>query len=234
MDYVKLHNNIINRAKNRELNCYNELHHILPKCLGGSNKKINLVRLTAKEHWLIHLILIEIYPDNKNIKLAVNMMMRKSDNQKRQIISSGKQFERLKIVVAKAHSELMKGKKRIFTEEHKKNISKSRMGIPSPRKGAKLSEETKRKVGLASKGRNTGDKNHMRRPELREWMRNNNPMKNKETLEKFMGDKNPNSKKVMYKITNKIYTTINSCKDDLKISRKKFDGMVKRGEIIYL
>jgi hypothetical protein len=34
-----------------------ELHHILPKCMGGNNNKTNLVRLTLREHYVCHLLL---------------------------------------------------------------------------------------------------------------------------------------------------------------------------------
>jgi hypothetical protein len=41
--YTKVYFNIIERAKNRLLETYTETHHIIPKCLGGSDKKENLV-----------------------------------------------------------------------------------------------------------------------------------------------------------------------------------------------
>jgi NUMOD3 motif-containing protein len=41
----------------------------------------------------------------------------------------------------------------VFTEERKRNISLSLKGKPSPRKGVILSEETKRKIGDANRGR---------------------------------------------------------------------------------
>lgn len=34
-----------------------EVHHILPKSMGGSNEKHNLVKLTTREHFLAHLLL---------------------------------------------------------------------------------------------------------------------------------------------------------------------------------
>lgn len=36
---------------------YCELHHIVPKALGGSNDIANLVYLTAKQHFICHLLL---------------------------------------------------------------------------------------------------------------------------------------------------------------------------------
>lgn len=42
------------------LNGYFEMHHVIPRSEGGSNKKTNKVRLTAKEHHLCHLCLIKL------------------------------------------------------------------------------------------------------------------------------------------------------------------------------
>ena len=167
MDYKKIYDSIISRAKNRQLEGYGETHHIVPKCLGGSNKKENLVKLTAKEHWTVHLLLIEIYPNHPKLKLAVRMMMVKSANQKRDSITSGRQFERLRLEAAKIHSSLMLGVRRSpFTQEHRDNISKAKKGKPGTNKGKKFSEEHKQNIGIASKGRISGDKNPMRKKEV--------------------------------------------------------------------
>ena len=52
MNYQKIYNQIIERAKNRQLEGYKEKHHIIPRCLNGNNDKENLVKLTAREHFL--------------------------------------------------------------------------------------------------------------------------------------------------------------------------------------
>ncbi len=93
MNYNLIHDKIINKAISlNRVKCpdfYYEKHHILPKCLGGSNEKNNLVLLTAKEHYLIHRLLTFIYPNNKSLFFAFwNMINRKSENQNRYIISS--------------------------------------------------------------------------------------------------------------------------------------------------
>lgn len=36
---------------------YAEIHHILPRCLGGSNEPSNLIRLTPEDHFFAHLLL---------------------------------------------------------------------------------------------------------------------------------------------------------------------------------
>lgn len=74
---------------------YYESHHILPKCLNGSNKKDNLVLLTAKEHFIAHKLLLEIYPNNRNIFDAYFLMVH-MNKQKYNI--SGREFEKARIL----------------------------------------------------------------------------------------------------------------------------------------
>lgn len=83
MDYKRIHDNIIDRAKNRKLIGYFERHHIVPKCMNGSNESYNLADLTAREHFLIHWLLCEMYPNNTDLKYAFWSMCRNSNNQKR-------------------------------------------------------------------------------------------------------------------------------------------------------
>jgi hypothetical protein len=81
MNYIKIYNAIIQRAKEEHLlgiriknsDIYYEGHHIIPKCLGGTGDSWkwnheNIVPLTAREHFLCHWLLHELYP--QNIKLA--------------------------------------------------------------------------------------------------------------------------------------------------------------------
>ena len=58
---------------------YYEIHHILPKSIGGSNEKYNLVLLTAREHYLAHYLLYKIYLNYNNsltnkMSLAFHLM----------------------------------------------------------------------------------------------------------------------------------------------------------------
>lgn len=49
-------------------NEYHERHHIKPKCIGGTNDKLNLVDLYAKEHFIAHKLLAE---ENPNVACLV-------------------------------------------------------------------------------------------------------------------------------------------------------------------
>lgn len=99
MNYQRIYNQIIKNAQNRTLEGYKEKHHILPKCLGGSNDKENLVELTAKEHFLCHMLLCEIYPNNIKLYHALWMMsnIKKRKNFQCGDFISSRQYERLKI-----------------------------------------------------------------------------------------------------------------------------------------
>ena len=59
--YLRIYNSIIEKREKESFEGYGEVHHILPRCLGGSNSKTNLVRLTAREHYICHMLLIKIY-----------------------------------------------------------------------------------------------------------------------------------------------------------------------------
>lgn len=75
MDYNKHYNNLINRAKNRKnLEGYKETHHIVPKCMGGTEDPSNLVELTAEEHFVAHRLLVKMFPDNRSIICALSVM----------------------------------------------------------------------------------------------------------------------------------------------------------------
>ena len=55
--YQEWYNSLISNAKNRSIEGYTEKHHIIPKSMGGSNNSDNLVKLTAREHFMVRLIL---------------------------------------------------------------------------------------------------------------------------------------------------------------------------------
>ena len=82
MDYKHHYNKLVARAKSRVLRDYFETHHIIPKCLGGSNDRENLVALTPEEHFLAHQLLVKIY-NNHKLVYAANMMCISSPTTKR-------------------------------------------------------------------------------------------------------------------------------------------------------
>lgn len=74
MDYQRHYNLLIDRARDRIIEGYSEKHHIIPRCVGGTDDDANIVTLTAREHFIAHVLLIRIYSDNRNLIHAANMM----------------------------------------------------------------------------------------------------------------------------------------------------------------
>ena len=95
MDYKKIYESLIDkRRKSPIIEGYFEKHHIVPRCLGGSNAKDNIVRLTAREHFFAHLLLVHIYPGPKML-FAIRMMgtSSKSHLGERKFIKSSRLFQ---------------------------------------------------------------------------------------------------------------------------------------------
>lgn len=65
---------------------YCEKHHIIPKSLGGNNRKENLVKLSAREHFICHRLLVKMTEGtakNKMVYALWRMTVKGSADQKR-------------------------------------------------------------------------------------------------------------------------------------------------------
>lgn len=68
--YKKWYDSIIHKRKTIQLpKQKNERHHILPKCLGGTDDPENLVNLTHREHFLSHRLLCKFTTGNSKYKM---------------------------------------------------------------------------------------------------------------------------------------------------------------------
>jgi hypothetical protein len=90
MNYQRIYDQLIERAVQRcNMDGYTEKHHIIPKCMGGNNDPENLVRLTAREHFIAHWLLWRIHPTNHKLIRAFNGMCIRDRNNKRYYSSRG-------------------------------------------------------------------------------------------------------------------------------------------------
>ena len=132
MDYKKIYDNLIKDAfHNPKPDDYKELHHIIPKCMGGSNKKNNLVKLTAKQHYLAHWLLYKIYKTSSLVH-AWHSMSRIGIGQNERLINS-RLFEYCRKERSKILSENSEGEKNNFygkshTDKTKTQLSKIHSG----------------------------------------------------------------------------------------------------------
>ena len=144
MNYIRIYDSIVERAKLRTFNGYGEIHHIVPKCMGGTDDIDNLVKLTPEEHFLCHQLLVKMYPNNRSLIYAATMMCVSNDNVKR----NNKRFGWLRRRHAETTSLLKKGTKN-SKPRSKEAIEASALG----RRGKKNTEEHKEKCSKALKGR---------------------------------------------------------------------------------
>ena len=189
----------LTKDKNDPNYIYCETHHILPKCLGGSNEEENLVNLTAREHFIAHMLLVKIYEKrgDKNgfirMSKALESMSKLKNNPYRDItLFSSKLYAKLIIpareMLDETKQKLSKIKKGIPLSEKAKAKMKLRYeykkahGLLKPawNKGIPLAEETKRKMKATvakfnkNKGRKVPIKDKV--TEIKSWLTHKYPM----------------------------------------------------------
>ena len=165
MNYSQIYNSLILRAVAESRNKstgYFEKHHILPKSLGGTNASKNLVLLTAKEHYIAHILLVEMYPKGtfewQKMVYAASMFLAKSKYHSRTQTSS-RFYEQIK----KALSELKTGIPR--TKETIDKIKATKAANPR-----KLTELEKRVASDRMKGANNPMYGKTHTPEVKKYL----------------------------------------------------------------
>lgn len=153
MDYQKIHDNIIKRSLIRTLYCYTEKHHIIPKCMGGGNDPSNIAILTPEEHFVVHQLLVKIYPDNAKLVFAVRMMLLSPNQENKRI--NNKEYGWLKKKHSEACSSSRKGENNAFYG--KKHSAESRRKNSESKLGKKYSDEQKKKRLENKKRRHLSD-----------------------------------------------------------------------------
>lgn len=112
MNYKKIYDKLIEYRIRFPVDwTYFERHHIIPRSMGGSDYKCNLVKLTAREHFIAHLLLHKIY-NTKKTAYAIWMMKSKSHcHDSRYFKINSKMYERIKILISYDISLKFKGNK---------------------------------------------------------------------------------------------------------------------------
>ena len=168
------YNAIIENARTKTITGYKETHHILPRSLGGTDDKDNLVDLTAREHFICHWLLVKIHTGEARHKMvyALNGMKRNGkDNERYETPITSRVYQKLKEEFSRIHSETMKGrvapnKGKPMSEEQKKKLSTLMVGRKvdpevvarraATQTGKKRSQETKDKIAAALTGLKRG------------------------------------------------------------------------------
>jgi hypothetical protein len=122
MNYETIYDNIINKAKDRNAlkggDIILESHHIIPKACGGTNDKDNLVNLTTREHYIVHVLLSKIYKETE----YQHKMIRAAFLMSRGKVNNSRMYERIKDI----HIHNLRNQ--IISNKHKEAISKANAG----------------------------------------------------------------------------------------------------------
>lgn len=208
--YTRWYYSIITSANSRIPTGYTEKHHIIPKSCGGSNSKENLVRLTAKEHFICHLLLTKAVSNEFRFKMvyAFHGLKAKQPKQVRynsNLEITGKLYQTLReelSLIKKSKEPWNKGKTGVqvawnkgksHSEETKQKIKESRATQDmSYRKGVSPSEEQRAKISETLKGSVPWNKGKVGtgfgNPDT-------NPMRNPESIAKMLATRKANKEK---------------------------------------
>lgn len=181
MDYAKIYDRLVARARDRTIDEYTERHHVIPRCMGGTDDASNLVRLTAEEHFMAHKLLVKMHPGNLKLVFALQAMSMNKDGRE----ATNKLFGMWRRMVSKATGDTLRGiprpphvaeasraalkgiplsqehidriratlTGRVKTPEHLAAIGAANKGRKSPMEGKAHSAETKELMRLAAQGR---------------------------------------------------------------------------------
>jgi hypothetical protein len=146
--YTKWYYSIINNARSRgwtkkTATTYVERHHIIPRCMNGINDKINLVYLSAKEHFICHLLLTKMTTGQIQYKMrrAIDMMLCVNEKNQDRYYPSSRVYAKIRkdsIVYGKDHFNY--GRKR--SDEWKEYRSSQYTGEGNPSFGKRWKNKT--------------------------------------------------------------------------------------------
>jgi hypothetical protein len=141
--YLIRYEKLIDHYRTKMVEGFYEKHHILPKCLGGTDEKTNLILLPTRVHFIAHALLYKAYPQERKLAQAFGMMVASNKYHKGRKYSS-RLYEMSKLARSNAlkgvpRPEWVKEKLRVpkvnkenykkpKTKEHAQKISQSLKG----------------------------------------------------------------------------------------------------------
>ena len=181
-------------------NQYCERHHIIPRCMNGTDNKDNLIDLYAREHFEAHRLLALEYPHNKKLVYAWWCMSNglEAETQEHYKLAP-EEYEEARIALSEAKTGIP------LSKETRDKISESKIGEKNANYGKPCFEEVKKKISIANKGK------HYVSEEVKEKLR-----------QIYKGSNSPRARKVIRLCDNKIYLCAKNAAEDNNINYKTF------------
>jgi len=216
MDYRSIYKDLIAKAKaelrNKSKERYYEVHHIKPKSLGGTGKNHewqthpNLVLLTAKEHFVAHLLLCEIYPDNQKLKKALWALVNATKNNRYKV--SARVYQRTK-------------------QDYIQTIK----GVPKSKEALEKRTATRKAAGTYNRSLEVIQKGIETRKANGSYYYERTPEHNKKLSQAKQG-KRLKGKTILDPATGNHYASQTQAIEALGISMTGLYGRLKRGELL--
>ena len=233
---------------------YHERHHIIPKCMDGTNDEENLIDLFAREHFIAHKLLAKENPKNKKLVYAWWCMATTNGKHTDDAYKlTSEEYEEIRIM----YSESVTGENNpMFGKTHsietRRKISENHADVSgenNPNYGKSCSDETKQKLSELRKGKFTGEDNpfygkkHTEESKQKisekrkgKFIGENNPFygkKHTEETKKKIGMSNSRgrsarARKVIRLFDLKVYDCLLDVMDDNKISKSTLIDRCKR------
>ena len=197
---------------------YCERHHIVPKCIGGTDANDNLIDLFAREHFEAHRLLALENPDNAKLAYAWGCMAFPSAKTHQRYELTPEEYEEARVAVSIARKGVKNsaGARKKISENHA-DVS----GTNNPMYGKHHSSASKNKISEKAKARYETIENHPmygthRSEETKEKLRESHKGR-------YDGASNPRARKVIRLSDLQIYGYLNEaaqennlCKDTMR------------------
>ena len=127
--YINRYKRFIAYCRIRKLKAdYYERHHIKPRCLGGSDREQNLIKLSAREHYIAHWILSKCFVKGKSKQKLAYAFLAMAMNRPK---LTAKQFARTKLALSKVPGNRLGNK---LTKATKQKLREANLGKTIPAK----------------------------------------------------------------------------------------------------
>lgn len=159
MDYQRIYNSIVSHAKARtDVLDRVEKHHVIPRSFGGSDLPENLVRVSPREHFILHLLLTKFTTGKHRSKMVMALMLIIKNTHKK----LGRSYVTSRRYDASRFYEGI-----VFSDEHRKKLSDAakrrsketyvrseaaKAATSATMKGRKRTQEHQDKIAAAQRG----------------------------------------------------------------------------------
>lgn len=151
--YTKWYNQLMANRRSNKLgkDIYTEAHHVIPKSLGGSNSAENIINLTAREHFIAHMLLSKMFKGNDRAKMNFAFHFMLVENNGKRYKPSSRLYESARKALALAYSDTRKGRtpwnKGVPRSDYVKNaVRQANLGRIAWNRGKERTIEEKQKI----------------------------------------------------------------------------------------